>query len=223
MWLLLTLIAVVSIKLLTICSPLISASKYRLCTSPEALLIGNTAPGAKVESECWKESNTAYLICCLYPPPLHRHSSWAVLQNCSACKVAERNLQRNLLLEKKDKIRALWTITNKINQPSWEQNRQRCQGMQGRNVVLKKNKLEVLLKYIFKYHVLFLLHRLTYSANNHSSDRKIYEKKVRRDFMTWTQQYKVPLFQKNSKNFNAEIGYDQLITEFKELLKQVLP
>lgn len=32
----------------------------------------------------------------------------------------------------------------------------------------------------------------------------------------------VPLFQKKSKNFNAETGYDQLITEFKELLKQVL-
>lgn len=41
--------------------------------------------------------------------------------------------------------------------------------------------------------------------------------------MTGTQLCQVLLLRKKAKNFNVETGYDQLITEFKELLKQVLP
>jgi len=57
------------------------------------------------------------------------------LQNGAACKVAKRNTQRNLFLEESN----IRTLSNKINRPSWEQNRQACQRMQGRNKVLPKN------------------------------------------------------------------------------------
>lgn len=112
-------------------------------------------------------------MCCLYLPPLHLHNSRRVLQNGSACKVAERNMQGSLLLEE-DNIR---TLSDKINRPSWEQDRQRCQRMQGRNKVLKKKKIK------FEVPRTVLLQGLTYTASKYRSDRKVYEKSQERFYV----------------------------------------
>lgn len=115
-------------------------------------------------------------MCPLYLAPLHLHNSSRVLQNGSDCKVAERNMQGNLFLEG-DNIR---TLSNKINRPSCEQNRDTIE-CKGESKFLKKKKKKI--RSTFEVPCTVLLQGLTYAANKYSSDRKIHEKNQERFYV----------------------------------------